>query len=67
MFCWSPSIQTRACLTAVLLAISLCEGQVYGAPREQIIPILGVTTDQNQIGTVSYVGVRSTNDKTKQA
>ncbi len=57
MLCWSRSIQTRACLTAVLLAISLCEGQVYGASREQIIPILGVTTGQNQVGTVSYVRV----------
>jgi len=31
MFCWSPSIQTRACLTAVLLALSLSDGQVFGA------------------------------------
>ena len=57
MLCWSPSIQTNAFLTAFLLAISLYEGQVYGAPREQLIPILGVTTGQNQVGTVSYVRV----------
>jgi hypothetical protein len=57
MFCWSPSIQTRACLTAVFLAISLFDGQVFGASREQLIPILGVTTGQNQVGTVSYVRV----------
>jgi predicted S18 family serine protease len=40
-----------------LLAISLFEGQVYATPREQFIPILGVTTGQNQVGTVSYVKV----------
>jgi hypothetical protein len=57
MLCWSPSIQTRAFLTAFLLAISLFEGQVYGASREQLIPILGVSTGQNQVGTVSYVRV----------
>ena len=57
MFCWSPSIQTRACLMAVFLALSLFYGQVFGASREQLIPILGVTTGQNQVGTVSYVRV----------
>jgi hypothetical protein len=57
MLCWPPSIQTRAFLTAFLLAISLFEGQVYGASREQLIPILGVSTGQNQVGTVSYVRV----------
>jgi predicted ATP-dependent protease len=41
----------------LLLVTSLVEGQVYGAPREQLIPILGVTTGQNQIGTVSYLRV----------
>jgi len=42
----------------LLLAASLIiEGQVFGASREQLIPILGVTTGQNQIGTVSYVRV----------
>jgi PDZ domain-containing secreted protein len=57
MLRWSPSIQARACLTTFLLLLSLIEGQVYGASREQLIPILGVTTGQNQIGTVSYVRV----------
>jgi len=57
MLRWSPSTQTRACLTTFLLVVSLLEGQVYGAPLEQLIPILGVTTGQNQIGTVSYVRV----------
>jgi Lon protease-like protein len=56
MFHRSPSTQKRACL-AMLLAASLIEGQVFGAPREQLVPILGVTTGQNQIGTVSYVRV----------
>ncbi len=50
-----PSIQTYACLTGFLLALSLYAGQVYGAPREQLIPILGVTIGPNQVGTVSYV------------
>jgi hypothetical protein len=66
MLCWSKLIQTRAFLTAFLLAISLFEGQVYGAPREQLIPILGVTTGQNQVGTVSYVRV-SFDDRQDQA
>jgi Lon-like ATP-dependent protease len=57
MLRWSGSTQTRACLPTFLLVVSLLEGQVYGAPREQLIPILGVTTGQNQIGTVSYVWV----------
>lgn len=57
MLCWPPSIETRAFLTAFLLAISLFEGQVYGASREQLIPILGVSTGQNQVGTVTYVRV----------
>lgn len=57
MLRWSPSTQTRACLTTFLLALFLIEGQVCAAPREQLIPILGVTTGQNQIGTVSYVRV----------
>jgi hypothetical protein len=55
MLCPLPSIQTRACLSGFLLAFSLYAGQVYGAPREQLIPILGVTIGQNQVGTVSYV------------
>ena len=54
MFRWSPSTQTRACLTTFLLLLFLVEGQAYGASREQLIPVLGVTTGQNQIGTVSY-------------
>ena len=57
MLRWSPSTQKRACLAMLLLAASLIEGPVFGAPREQLIPILGVTTGQNQIGTVSYVRV----------
>lgn len=57
MLRWSPSTQKRACLAMLLLVTSLVEGQVYGAPREQLIPILGVTTGQNQIGTVSYLRV----------
>ncbi|HXT67515.1 MAG TPA: hypothetical protein VN657_12055 [Nitrospiraceae bacterium] len=57
MLRWSPSTQKRACLAVLLLVASLIEGQVFGAPREQLIPILGVTTGQNQIGTVSYVRV----------
>jgi PDZ domain-containing secreted protein len=57
MLCWSPSTRTYACLTAFLLLVSLIEGQAHGAPQEQLIPILGVTTGQNQVGTVSYVRV----------
>jgi predicted S18 family serine protease len=57
MLRWSLSTQKRACLAMLLLVTSLIEGQVYGAPREQLIPILGVTTGQNQIGTVSYLRV----------
>ena len=57
MLRWSASTQKRACLAVLLLVASLIEGQVFGAPREQLIPILGVTTGQNQIGTVSYVRV----------
>ena len=53
----SASTQKRACLAMLLLVTSLVEGQVYGAPREQLIPILGVTTGQNQLGTVSYLRV----------
>jgi hypothetical protein len=53
MLRWSPSTQKRACLAVLLLVASLIEGRVSGAPREQLIPILGVTTGQNQIGTVS--------------
>jgi hypothetical protein len=54
---WSPSTQARAGLATFLLLCFLIEGQVYGASREQLIPILGVTTGQDQIGTVSYVRV----------
>ena len=57
MFRWSPSTQTYACIATFLLAVSLIEGQAYGTSREQLIPILGVTTGQNQIGTVSYVRI----------
>lgn len=57
MLHWSPSTQARACLATFLLLCFLIEGQVYGASREQLIPILGVTTGQDQIGTVSYVRV----------
>ena len=49
MLRWSPSTQTRACLTTFLFALFLLGGQVYAAPREQLIPTLGVTTGQNQI------------------
>ena len=57
MLRWSPSTQTRACLTTFLFALFLLEGQVYAAPREQLIPTLGVTTGQNQIGTVFYMRI----------
>lgn len=57
MLHWSPSTQARACFATFLLLGFLIDGQVYGASREQLIPILGVTTGQNQIGTVSYVRV----------
>lgn len=57
MLRWLPSTQTLACLMTCLLLISLIEGQGYGASREQLIPILGVTTGQNQIGMVSYVRI----------
>ncbi len=53
MLRWLPSTQTLACLMTCLLLISLIEGQGYSASREQLIPILGVTTGQNQIGIVS--------------
>ena len=54
---WSPSTQARAYIATFLLLGFLIEGQAYGASREQLIPVLGVTTGQNQIGTVSYVRV----------
>lgn len=57
MLRWPPSTQTHACLTTFLLLFFLIQGHVHGASREQLIPILGVTTGQNQIGTVSYVRV----------
>lgn len=57
MLRWLPSTQTLACLMTCVLLISLIEGQGYGASREQLIPILGVTTGQNQIGMVSYVRI----------
>lgn len=57
MLRWLPSTQTLASLMTCLLLISLIEGQGYGASREQLIPILGVTTGQNQIGIVSYVRI----------
>jgi hypothetical protein len=56
MLRWAPSTQIYAYFTTFVLLLSL-EGQVYGAPREQLIPILGATTGQNQIGTVSYVRI----------
>jgi hypothetical protein len=54
---WSPSTQARGCIATFLLLGFLIDGQAYGASREQLIPILGVTTGQNQIGTVSYVRI----------
>lgn len=57
MLHWSPSTQARACIATFLLLGFLIDGQAYGASREQLIPILGVTTGQNQIGTVSYVRI----------
>lgn len=57
MLRWSTSTQKRAYLAMLLLVTSLIEGPVYGAPHEQLIPILGVTTGQNQVGTVSYVRI----------
>lgn len=57
MLHWSPSTRVRACLAIFLLLGFLIDGQAYGASREQLIPILGVTTGQNQIGTVSYVRI----------
>ena len=57
MLRWPPSTQRHACLLTLLLLVSLLKGQVYGASQEQLIPILGVTTGQNQTGTVSYVKI----------
>ena len=57
MLRWSPMTQKCAFLATLLLAASLFEGPVFGATREQLIPILGVTTGQNQVGTVSYLRV----------
>ncbi|MCX5721360.1 MAG: hypothetical protein NT179_04940 [Nitrospirae bacterium] len=57
MLHWPPSIQTRALIATGVLLFSLIEGQAYGAPRQQLIPVLGVTTGQNRIGTVVYVMV----------
>ena len=57
MLRWSPSTQKCAYLAMLLLAASLFEGPVFGATREQLIPILGVTTGQNQVGSVSNVRV----------
>jgi len=54
---WSPSRQTPAFVTAVLLVFALSATQVFGTPREQFIPILGVTIGPNQVGTVSYVKI----------
>lgn len=65
MLSWSASRQRPAFLTAVLLVFALSATQVFGAPREQFIPILGVTTGPNQVGTVSYVKV-SFNDRQDQ-
>ena len=57
MLRWPQSLQRRACLTTFVLLIFLLEGQSYGASLEQLIPVLGVTTGQNQTGTVSYVKI----------
>jgi Lon protease (S16) C-terminal proteolytic domain len=53
MLRWLPPLQACTCLTM----FSLLAGQVYGAQQEQLVPILGVTTGQNEIGTVSYVKI----------
>jgi len=52
---WSPSAQLRICATTFLMLSFFIEAPAYSAPREQLIPVLGVTTGQNQTGTVSYV------------
>lgn len=57
MFHWLPSTQAGACLAACLLLVPLTDGQAFGAHHERLIPILGVTTGHNQVGTVSYVKV----------
>ena len=57
MLRWSSSTRKHTCLAMLLLMASLLDGQAFGAPREQLIPILGVTTGQNQVGTVFYVRV----------
>lgn len=54
---WPLSIQSRVLIATCALWLSLVEGQVYAAPRQQLIPVLGVTTGQNRIGTVVYVMV----------
>lgn len=55
---WSTPTQTATCLATCFLLFSLTiEERVYSAPREELIPILGVTTGQNPLGTVSYVKV----------
>ncbi|MCE9537345.1 MAG: hypothetical protein K8R65_13180 [Nitrospirae bacterium] len=53
MLHWSPSAQLRICATTFLMLSFLIEAPVYSA--EQLIPILGVTIGQNQVGTISYV------------
>jgi hypothetical protein len=59
----SPSTQKRVCLAMLLLAASLIiEGQVFGASREQLIPILGVRI---RSARSPMYGSRSTNDRTR--
>jgi len=50
MLRWSPVTQKCAFLATLLLAASLIDGPVFGTPREQLIPILGVTTGQKESG-----------------
>ena len=53
----SPSTRLHTCIGTCLLLVFFIGGHAFAASREQLIPILGVTTGQSQTGTVSYVKV----------
>lgn len=47
--------RTAAFALSLLLTATWSTGETAAAPREQQIPILGVTTDAQPIGTVTYI------------
>lgn len=50
-----PAAVASAMLLLTLLAVSLVEAGTDRARREQLVPILGVTLEQNPTGTVAYL------------